>query len=129
MNVVIGIVSHLGQHVFMRRANGDWTFPGGKVEQGESLNEALSREIFEETGIVAIPVKNLGARTVGENKIYYKACHYFRGDLAVREPEKFLSAEWMGAARILALKGADMYDPVRDYLSQSLIRPGIQSAL
>lgn len=30
-----------------------WTFPGGIVEEGESLIEGLKREIFEESGIEA----------------------------------------------------------------------------
>ncbi len=32
---------------------GDWEFPGGQVEEGETIPHALEREIFEETGIVA----------------------------------------------------------------------------
>src|ERR1043166_10110072 len=32
---------------------GEWSLPGGRVEPGESLREALSREIHEETGLQA----------------------------------------------------------------------------
>lgn len=41
---------------------GKWEFPGGKVEEGESLKQALAREVYEELGISIIPGKLL--RTV-----------------------------------------------------------------
>ena len=34
------------------RSAGEWCLPGGKLEWGESLEEAAIREVKEETGIV-----------------------------------------------------------------------------
>lgn len=33
---------------------GQWCFPGGKPERGESLAQALERELYEETGCLAL---------------------------------------------------------------------------
>src|SRR5262245_28889217 len=50
------LVIRRSQHV---RAPGMHCFPGGAIEPGESEAEALCRELQEELGLVAIPVRRL----------------------------------------------------------------------
>ena len=57
-----------GRVLVARRARGPalgvWTMPGGVVEAGETLTEALKREIVEETGLTIEPVALAGHREV-----------------------------------------------------------------
>ena len=57
-----------GRVLVARRARGPalgvWTMPGGVVEAGETLTEALKREIEEETAMTVEPVALAGHREV-----------------------------------------------------------------
>jgi ADP-ribose pyrophosphatase YjhB (NUDIX family) len=50
------VIVHDGRAVIVKRANdpykGQWSIPGGRVELGESLHDAVRREMREETGLL-----------------------------------------------------------------------------
>ena len=51
---VSGLISRPnGQVLLIRSPHRGWEFPGGQVEEGEDLIEALQREIKEESGVNA----------------------------------------------------------------------------
>jgi putative (di)nucleoside polyphosphate hydrolase len=65
-NVGIVLSNTSGQVLWARRIGGRdaWQFPQGGINEHESVEEALFRELFEEVGLGADDVKIL-ARTTG----------------------------------------------------------------
>lgn len=53
-----------GRFLLVKRANppeaGHWTLPGGRVDPGETLEQAAVREVYEETGVVVRLIRELG---------------------------------------------------------------------
>ena len=50
-----GVVYKGDKVLLIRTARRGWEYPGGIVEQGEAILDALKREILEESGIIAEP--------------------------------------------------------------------------
>ena len=47
-----GVVENeAGEILLVKTYNGSWVFPGGQVEVGENIIDAVKREILEESGI------------------------------------------------------------------------------
>ena len=54
ISAVAGVVIHNNSVLLVKKSNLEdiWSFPGGAIEIGETLHEALMREILEETSII-----------------------------------------------------------------------------
>jgi 8-oxo-dGTP pyrophosphatase MutT (NUDIX family) len=79
--------------------------PKGHPDEGETIVQAATREVREETGMVVEPVQELGEVRywyVRERRRVAKSVHFFLfrplgGDLADHD-EEVLEARWMGFA-------------------------------
>jgi (d)CTP diphosphatase len=73
--IAAAVIQYGGRYLLMKRAahkgnGGMWEFPGGKVDPGESLQQAVVREIKEELNLVATTGKLLGsAETRDQNRV------------------------------------------------------------
>src|SRR5205823_1946639 len=93
-------------------AEGLFTLPGGKVELGETLHDAVVREAREETGLTIEPVALAGTREViqrdGENRIErHFVILAFTARWRAGEPAlnaELIEARWLRPSEIKALR-------------------------
>ncbi len=124
--VVVGAAILDGDRVLAARrtapvaAAGRWEFPGGKVEPGETPEQALVREIAEELGC-AIGVTGwlAGEAPIGETHLLTVAvAHLVSGDPVPREHDlvRWLAADELGSV--------DWLEPDRPFLPELRTRMG-----
>jgi 8-oxo-dGTP pyrophosphatase MutT (NUDIX family) len=60
-SVVAVIHDSVGKLLLQEKASGEgWSLPAGAIEPGETPEQAIIREVAEETGLVVIPTDILG---------------------------------------------------------------------
>ena len=102
---VKALIERKGKYFFLVKKRGDKVFyglPGDLKEPGESLEEALVREVKEETGLIVEPLKLLGATTYihhtgTENVVLLYLAKLVGGEIHLHgEPDvEFLGYEWL----------------------------------
>jgi 8-oxo-dGTP diphosphatase len=102
-------------------AAGFWSVPGGRVEEGETLAEAVVRELHEETGI-----EGVCGELVGVEEVFAEGFHFVILDYAVSVLERTEPVAGDDAAEAAWVPLSDVAElPLADGLAEFLHDHGI----
>jgi len=100
IDVAVGVVIRsdgavlLGQRIPGKPYAGWWEFPGGKLEPGESVEQALVRELHEELGLEVVASQPWVVREFvyphARVRLHFRRVPDFRGEPASREGQAFV---------------------------------------
>ncbi|MTI47311.1 NUDIX hydrolase [Sporosalibacterium faouarense] len=124
-----GVVVFGNAILLLKKYNGDWVLPKGKIEEDENFKEAALREVFEEGGVKGKIIKYLGKihysfrNNREESQVVNKTVHWFlmvtrSMECTPQRKEGFIDARFVHVNR--AAKLAKYED------ERSIIRKAIQ---
>ncbi len=108
IDVVAAIVEHDGLFLACRRRperGGQWEFPGGKVEAGESVDAAVARELREELDVAVVSGEVFTTVEHGELRIIFVLA-----GLADERPTRSTDhdqLEWLALDQLASVEWAD----------------------
>lgn len=77
-----GVVIFGNTILLLKKFNGDWVLPKGRIEKDETVRDAALREVSEESGVKAEIVKYIGMvhykyKNLKKNEMVYKTVHWY----------------------------------------------------
>ncbi|OPJ54984.1 NUDIX hydrolase [Alkalithermobacter paradoxus] len=123
-----GVVMFGNAILLLKKYNGDWVLPKGKVEEGEEKSEAALREVLEEGGVKADIVKYLGEihytfkENWDESRTVHKTVYWYlmkaRGmDTIAQREEGFIDAKFIHMDRVVEMS---KYDDEKEIIKVAL---------
>ena len=103
-----------------------WQFPGGHLEENESVTACAHREVQEETGLKIKNLRHLGFtdKPFEVAQQHYitllVSCEYVSGEAERLEPEKCAGWQWFDYQKL----PAPLFVPIPRFLSQAAISSG-----
>lgn len=124
------IINGSGETLLLKRTSksrneaGFWSKPGGGIEFGEKVEDAVKREIREELGVEVELVKFLGFTNhiIEKEKQHWIAFNYLakitNGEPKNLEPEKHEEIKWFNLDKLPEKITQTTIEPIKNYLNK-----------
>ena len=67
---VVAVCRYNGKWVYVRqKGKTSWEIPGGHIEEGETWQEAIKRELFEETGAIEFDIEPICVYSISKHAL------------------------------------------------------------
>ena len=123
IDVAVGLILEhngkvlVGQRTVRDRYFGKWEFPGGKLEIGETAEQALVRELHEEIGIEVLRLESLMTLQHDypdrEVRLHVLRVSEFEGDVTSREGQ---ALKWLDPSELQELDFLEGNQPIIERL-------------
>ncbi len=108
-----GVVVFGNTILLLKKFNGDWVLPKGRVKENENISTTALREVYEESGVRAEIIKYIGNvnyryKSIKENKLVYKTVHWYlmKTDSIKSNPQKkegFVEARFVHIDKVASM--------------------------
>ncbi|MCM5664396.1 NUDIX hydrolase [Galbibacter mesophilus] len=133
-----GLVKNKKDEILFIFRNGKWDLPKGKVDKGETLEEAAIREVEEETGVKKLKIDSFLNKTYhifkrnGTYKLkethWYLMSSKYKGELVPQCKENIEIAEWRPESDIPELM-ENSYENIKTLFAEELLLKTAKSLL
>lgn len=108
-----------------------YVFPGGGLEMGETFEQAVVRESYEELGIKVKPEKRLYYLEENDRDEMFLLCNYLEGKIGTGEGPEFTSPDYKERGQYLPelvsidkLKEISVLKPIKEAILQDIEKYG-----
>ncbi|MES2630822.1 MAG: NUDIX hydrolase [Patescibacteria group bacterium] len=127
-HIALGVIVKDGKVLVVRRQKTErglnnetltWVFPGGKVEDNETVLESVVREVLEETGynVKTISTINEGQHPTFPAYMSYVACELVDDTVSDVREKEIAEVKWVSISEFQNIITSSLNNKVKDYLA------------